>query len=116
MMGTLFGGVMSASYLVMVKTTHEPLRPSAALPGKFWGEAKAVLRAPGFLPLLLLFVTATLGMGTLSSILPFFLASYLRLAAGLQTALLALLFITAALSVPLWTRLSAWWGKRGGVC
>lgn len=111
-MGALFGGVMSASYLVMAKTAHEPLRLSTPSTGGFWGEAKAVLRARGFLALLLLFVTATLGMGTLSSILPFFLASYLRLATSLQTALLALLFVTAALSVPLWTRLSGWWGKR----
>lgn len=111
-MGAMFGLLMSASYLLMVRTAHEPLRPSAPLQGGFWREAKAVLRARGFLPLLLLFVTATLGLGTLSSILPFFLASYLRLEVGVQTALLALLFSTAALSVPLWTQLSGWLGKR----
>ncbi len=111
-MGALFGGVMSASYLVMVRTAHEPLRLSAPPTSNFWQEARAVLRARGFLPLLLVFVSATLALGTLSSILPFFLTSYLRLEVGLQTALLALLFITAALSVPLWTRLSRWWGKR----
>ncbi len=111
-MGSLFGVLMSASYLVMVRTAHEPLRPSAPSSSDFWQDAKAVLHARGFLPLLLVFVTATLALGTLSSILPFFLASYLRLAAGLQTALLALLFVTAALSVPLWTRVSRGWGKR----
>ena len=111
-MGILFGIIMSASYLVMVRTAHEPLRVSIQPTGNFWQEARTVLRARGFLPLLLVFVTATLALGTLSSILPFFLASYLRLEVGLQTTLLALLFVTAALSVPLWTRLSRWWGKR----
>jgi GPH family glycoside/pentoside/hexuronide:cation symporter len=111
-MGVLFGGMMSTSYLVMVRTVREPHRPSAGAPGGFWSETGAALRAYGYGPLLLLFVTVTLALGTLSAILPFFLASYLRLPAGVQTALLALLFMTAALSVPLWTRLSQRSGKK----
>lgn len=111
-MGVTFGALMSASYLLMIRAVEEPLRPASRPPGGFWLETAAALRAPGYRALLLLFVIVTLGMGTLSSILPFFLASYLRLAPGLQTLLLALLFVTAALSVPLWTRLSQRLGKK----
>lgn len=111
-MGVAFGTVMSASYLLMVTSIREPLRPSPPRSSGFREEVRTALRARGYRPLLLLFITVTLGMGTLSSILPFFLASYLRLPAGVQSALLALLFVTAALSVPLWARLSGQLGKR----
>lgn len=111
-MGVTFGATMSASYLLMIRAVREPLHPESRPPGSFWLETAAALRAPGYRALLLLFVIVTLGMGTLSSILPFFLTSHLRLAPSVQTALLGLLFVTAALSVPLWTRLSQQLGKK----
>ena len=96
----------------MVRTVREPRRQTPVAAGSFWHDALAALRATGFLPLLVLFMLVTLGLGTVSTMLPFFLSSRLQLSPGSQTLLLALLFIAAALSVPLWTRLSARWGKR----
>lgn len=111
-MGMLFGLVMSASYLVMVATVAEPKRPAATPLSNFWAETKATLQARGYPALLLLFSVITLGMGTLSAMLPFFLLSRLELSPTLQTGLLALLFIVAAASVPLWTWLSKRLGKK----
>ncbi len=111
-MGVSFGTLMSASYLVMVATVAEPKRLAAAPTGGFWAGAEAVLKARGYPALLLLFSAATLGMGTLSAMLPFFLLSRLELAPLTQTGLLALLFIVAAASVPLWTWLSKRLGKK----
>ena len=111
-MGILFGILMSASYLIMVKTVAEPKRLAAAPASHFWAGAKATLTARGYPALLLLFSVVTLGMGTLSAMLPFFLLSRLELSPTLQTGLLALLFIVAAASVPLWTRLSRRLGKK----
>lgn len=111
-MGAAFGVLMSAAYLVTVLNVQEPVVRGARPAGRFWPEARDVLRAPGFGALLALFAVLTLGMGTLSAALPFFLSSRLNLAPGLQTGLLALLFTTAALSVPGWTYLSRRLGKR----
>ncbi len=111
-MGTSFGAVMSASYLVMIKTVEEPKRLAAAPTGNFWIGARETLQAPGYPPLLLLFSVVTLGMGTLSAMLPFFLLSRLKLSPFTQTGLLALLFIVAAASVPLWTWVSSRLGKK----
>lgn len=111
-MGIFFGVLMSASYLLMVTSVAEPKRPLAAPTDNFWIGTKATLRARGYPALLLLFSVITLGMGTLSAMLPFFLLSYLELSPSLQTGLLALLFIVAAASVPLWTSLSNRLGKK----
>ena len=111
-MGTAFGVVMSVAYLVTVLNVREPVARAKGPAGRFWADAKDVLESPGFRPLLALFAVLTLGMGTLSAMLPFFLSSRLHLPAALQTGLLALLFVTAAMSVPGWTGLSHHLGKR----
>jgi GPH family glycoside/pentoside/hexuronide:cation symporter len=112
-MGSVFGLVMVAAYGATLYAVREPVQVSSQPSRPFWHDTRAVLRARGFLSLLALFATLTLGMGTLSAVLPFFLVSRLGLAPAMQTALLALLFVTAAFSVPLWTRLSRRLGKRG---
>lgn len=111
-MGTAFGVLMSAAYLVTVLNVREPVLRAKNPAGRFWADAGDVLKSPGFGPLLALFAVLTFGMGTLSAMLPFFLSSRLQLPAASQTGLLALLFVSAAVSVPGWTGLSHRLGKR----
>lgn len=117
-MGLLFGALMSLAYAATALAVREPARPGgrAAVPAaRREGALRSLAAAHGYLPVLALFATLTLGLGTLSSILPFFLASRLQLPPAVQTGLLGLLFVVAALSVPLWTRLSSRLGKRGAL-
>jgi GPH family glycoside/pentoside/hexuronide:cation symporter len=97
--GVLFGTLMSSVYALTALARRSDRSPP-------------LMATP---PVLALFATLTLGLGTLSSILPFFLASRLQLPPSVQTGLLGLLFVVAALSVPLWTRLSSRLGKRGAL-
>lgn len=116
-MGGLFGALMCLAYGTMALSVREPtrrerVRAAPVLEG--WGRSlRSLGKAHGYVPVLALFGMVTLGLGTLSSILPFFLASRLQLSASAQTGLLGLLFVAAALSVPLWTHLSSRLGKRG---
>lgn len=112
-MGVAFGAMMTLGYLVMATLVPEPSPPDAA-PGKLniWQEYCTAFKVYGYPQILLLFVVVTVGVGVLSSILPFFLISSLRLDPGEQTTVLGLLFITAALFLPLWNWLSDRNGKK----
>jgi Na+/melibiose symporter-like transporter len=102
--GVLFGTLMSSVYALTALAVREPARPrelAAAHAAQRKGTCKtlrAVAAAYGYAPALALFATLTLGLGTLSSILPFFLASRLQLPPTVQTGLLGLLFVAAALT------------------
>ncbi len=101
-MGIIFGTVMSASYLLMALTVQEPARtPSRVTPPPL----RSVLKVRGYLALIALFVSVTLGLGVVSSMLPFYLAS-LQLNPDEQTFILGLLFIVAILALPFWNILA----------
>ncbi|MDZ7704657.1 MAG: MFS transporter [Trueperaceae bacterium] len=70
----------------------------------------SLFRVRGYPQMLALFVTVTLGLGVLSSMLPFFLATR-GLGPTTQTLTLGGLFVTAVLVLPLWTRVARWGGK-----
>ena len=113
-MGLVFAAVITLSYLTMALGVREPPAIRASPPRRppFWREALSVFRSYGFTPVVLLFMTTTLGIGIVSSMLPFYLDAALRLTAEEQTLVLGVLFASAILSLPLWTRLAARTGKR----
>ena len=100
----------------MVATVPEPVRPEAARDAAprsgFLQEARSAFEIRGFPAVLLLFVTVTVGVMIVNSMLPFYLESGLRLPAAQQPLVLGLLFGTAIIAFPLWTWASARMGKR----
>ena len=102
MMGVIFGAVMSLSYLIMALSVREPIgvREEVAQP-----PFHSILATPGYLRLIALFVSVTLGLGIVSSMLPFYLAS-LQLNPSEQTLILGLLFVMAIVALPLWNLIS----------
>ncbi len=121
-MGAIFGVVMSVSYLLMALSVREPraqpnpspsqeVNPEKINPEKIrQPPLRSVLRVRGYLALIALFVSVTLGLGVVSSMLPFYLAS-LQLAPDEQTLVLGLLFIVAIVTLPLWNRVAERAGK-----
>lgn len=106
-MGIVFGAVMSASYLLMALSVNEPKRSAENV---IQPPLRSVLRVRGYLALVALFASVTLGLGIVSSMLPFYLAS-LRLEPDEQTLVLGLLFVVAIIALPLWNRVAAQRGK-----
>ena len=100
-MGVIFGAVMSLSYLIMALSVREPeqVREVTQPP------LRSILTTPGYLRLIALFVSVTLGLGIVSSMLPFYLAS-LQLGPSEQTLILGLLFVAAIVALPLWNLIS----------
>ncbi len=113
-MGVAFGIVVALGYLMLPRLVSEP---PAAREARGGGDAAwwTVLRAPGFVPVLVVFLVVTLGIMLVNSLLPFALESVLEVPATLQTPLLALLFGTAVLSFPGWAWLTGRLGKRGAL-
>ncbi|WP_299432884.1 MFS transporter [uncultured Meiothermus sp.] len=112
-MGIVFGILMSLSYLTMAALVRErtgQLEPPGRL--ELWREYRSVFGAFGFPQVLLIFVAVTIGLGVVSSILPFYLISAIALSAGEQTAILGLLFGVAILVLPVWNLVSARVGKK----
>jgi glycoside/pentoside/hexuronide:cation symporter, GPH family len=110
-MGVLFGLVMTLGYLVMAALVGE--RQGKPVTGKLdlLGDYRLALAATGYPQVLLLYVVVTLGIGVISSMLPFYLHSALSLPPEAQTLVLGLLFVVAILSLPLWNLLAARLGK-----
>lgn len=116
MMGAAFAAAIAIAYTLMALLVREPkLERPERRPLALFGELKTALRIYGFLPLVLLFMVITLGLGVISSMLPFYLDSNLRLGAELQTVTLGLLFVTAILSLPLWNVLAGRTDKRSAL-
>ncbi len=115
-LGLVFGLLTVLPYLIMVATVPEPVRPEAARDAAprsgFLQEARSAFEIRGFPAVLLLFVAVTVGVMIVSSMLPFYLESGLRLPAAQQPLVLGLLFGTAIVAFPLWTWASARMGKR----
>jgi GPH family glycoside/pentoside/hexuronide:cation symporter len=112
LMGAVFGMIMSLSYLVMAWGVRERGRPPAVGPLRPLDEYRSALRVHGYGQVLVLFVVVTLGLGIISSMLPFFLASALLLGPSERSLLLGLFFLVAVLTLPFWTRLGARLDKR----
>jgi GPH family glycoside/pentoside/hexuronide:cation symporter len=115
-LGLAFGLLTALPYLVMVATVPEPLRSAdgndGSAPIRLRTEVRSAFRAHGYPTIFALFVTVTVGVMVVSSMLPFYLESALRLEAARQPLVLGLLFGSAIAAFPLWTHLSTRWGKR----
>jgi glycoside/pentoside/hexuronide:cation symporter, GPH family len=112
-MGTLFGIVTSASYLVMVATTKEPKRVEVSSPTtSFFGEYASAFKIFGFPQIFFLFIVVTIGLMITNSILPFFLESSLNISGVSQSIVLGTLFLVSIAVFPLWTRAASRFGKR----
>ncbi len=72
---------------------------------------RGLFQVRGYAPVTVIFVLATLGNGTLSSMLPFYLGNVLGFSGEQATLSLGVVFIAAAVSMPLWTRLAKTYGK-----
>jgi GPH family glycoside/pentoside/hexuronide:cation symporter len=104
---------MSLSYLTMAATVRE--RRTLQVPFgtlNLWQEYRSAFAVFGYPQVLVLFMVVTIGLGIISSILPFYLTSALRLSPGEQTTILGLLFGVAILALPAWSALSARVGKK----
>ncbi|MBT8152676.1 MFS transporter [Epibacterium ulvae] len=103
-----FGLVMAGLALLTATLTRplwrRPVRP-AARPS--WRG----LRRAGAVQLLVLGLLNSLPVAITSTLFLFFVEDHLQLA-GLSGPLLILFFLSAALGVPLWTRISRHWGVR----
>lgn len=122
-MGLVFGPIVALSYLIMAATVPEPRRaatmpPSGAdversVPALDVGASlRSAFRATGFAELLALFISVTIGIMIVNSMLPFYLESALRIPGPQQTPLLGLLFGVAIAAFPLWSAVSNRFGKR----
>ena len=122
-MGALFGLAAAAAYLTMTASVREPVREPEKVsgekvrrrPARALAEVRAAWRVHGFAPLFALFMTVTVGLMIVNSVLPFYLESVLRLSPQAQPLVLGTLFGVAILSFPLWTFLAARLGKRAGL-
>jgi GPH family glycoside/pentoside/hexuronide:cation symporter len=89
---------------------EDGLADDAAVPTLGRAGVASLFRVRGYPQMLALFVPVTLGLGVLSSMLPFFLATR-GLGPTTQTLTLGGLFVTAVLVLPLWIRLARGGGK-----
>jgi GPH family glycoside/pentoside/hexuronide:cation symporter len=110
--GILFGVIMVLSFLPLVTLIKEPqTATSASNLSNLRDILNKVLTTRGYPQVVLIFVLATLGIGIVASMLPFYLDAALALNPEQATVALGVLFIAAALSMPLWTYLAKKWDK-----
>lgn len=115
-MGLIFGVIAATSYLLMASQVREPKMEHSApvTPNtrSFIQEARSAFSIYGFASVFSLFVTITIGMMIINSILPFFLESNLRISADQQSVVLGSLFGMAILAFPVWNLIANKLGKR----
>ena len=111
-MGVIFGGFSSLCYLLMAFGTKEPIRKVQQVKQNLWQNYSSAFKITGFSSILGIFITVTLALGIVSSLLPFYLESVSSIDPQWQTLVIGLLFITAIFSLPLWSLLSKRYGKR----
>ena len=115
LMGTGFAGVMVVCLVPFVLIVSEPRYANTGnqlpQPPDIAEVFRGVFRVRGYARVTLIFILATLGNGTLSSMLPFYLSSVLGFSGEQATLSLGVVFIAAAGSMPLWTRLAQNYGK-----
>lgn len=111
--GVVLGSLTAVPYLVTGALLREPARPPRPRrgPGPVSGLAGA-WRAPGMRTTTGAFVAVTVGLMVLSSALPFFLESALRLPGSWQTPLLGGFFGVGVAAFPAWSWLADRVGKR----
>lgn len=113
-MSIIFGAIITLSYLLMALNVREPKsKRRESQPLNPLLETRTAFAIYGYQQILLLFVVVTIGIGIISSMLPFYLGGSLQLSAFQQTLILGTLFISAILSLPLWSALASRMGKRG---
>lgn len=116
LMGLLFGGLSSLSYLLMSAQVLEPARKAdRATSAPLLREYRSAFGIYGFSTVFALFIVVTVGIMVVNSMLPFYLEAALHFAAGEQSLLLGLLFGVAILAFPLWNVLATRLGKRLGL-
>lgn len=113
-MGLIFGAIITSSYVLMALNVREPpaREEEGEAPRAPFRDSISILRVHGFVPITLLFMTVTLGLGIVSSILPFYLDVGLGVDAAGQTLVLGTLFGSAVLALPFWSAFSSRLGKR----
>ncbi len=112
MMGVIFGGLSTLCYLPLLLGIKEPVRKVKQVKQNLWQNYSSALKVKGFPSILGIFMTVTIALGIVSSLLPFYLESVSKVDPEWQTFIIALLFITAIVSLPLWSLLSKHYGKR----
>ena len=111
-LGVAFGALTAVPYLITAWAVPEPAAAIAAPPA-FPFRVRDAFRIHGFREILAAFIAITVGLMVVSSMLPFFLESALRVSPGGQTVVLGLFFGVAALVFPAWSFASRRFGKRG---
>lgn len=116
--GVAFGLIAVAAYAVTgwgVLEPPAPARPAAPTGRGLLREAGSAFAVPAFARVFALFVTVTVGLMIVNSMLPFFLESVLRLPPATLSRVLGTLFGLAVLAFPLWGALAARLGKRAAL-
>ena len=111
-LGVAFGALTAVPYLITAWAVPEPATAGTVAPPATF-RVRDAFRIHGFREILAAFLAITVGLMIVSSMLPFFLESALRVAPGGQTVVLGLFFGVAAVVFPAWSFASRRFGKRG---
>jgi Na+/melibiose symporter-like transporter len=105
----LFLGTLALALLVLIARSPRAAVRSEEVAVSPWRALKAPLTRPGFRWLLAIFVANGIAAAVPASLVLFFVDDRLQLGAQ-SGVLLALYFVAAACSMPLWARLARHWG------
>ena len=105
----LFLGTLALALLVLIARAPRAAVRSQEVAVSPWRALKAPLARPGFRWLLAIFVANGIAAAVPASLVLFFVDDRLQLGAQ-SGVLLALYFVAAACSMPLWARLARHWG------
>jgi Na+/melibiose symporter-like transporter len=105
----LFLGTLALALLVLIARSPRAAVRSEEVAVSPWRALKAPLTRPGFRWLLAIFVANGIAAAVPASLVLFFVDDRLQLGAQ-SGVLLALYFVAAACSMPMWARLARHWG------
>lgn len=111
-MGAVFGAFLIGCPLIAFFGTGEPARPPAvsnSMP--FWREFLSCFKNRPFIAAMLMFLATWVAVDVLTATFEYYLKYRLGMS-GQSSIVLGLLFISAALCLPLWVRTSEAFGKK----